>query len=319
MAAILRGTRDARLNGPHHSHGVEARTSACRRPADFPIGDEGVVVSRTMTGAFDLATAVHKVQPTDRTARFESTVAEGWDIAGNANGGYLLGIAARAMAEMAGRPPLTVTAHYLAPCPAGPCHVDVTVVRAGRRLATLSAGLFQGDRQIMQVLGTFGEQQAQIDPAPYSDGAPPAMPSWDDSAPTPLMPIGESTLPPLVDQIDIRLRPQDSGFRVGEKTGRAEIAGWLGFCDGAPFDALGLLFACDAFPPPVFNTDVAAGWVPTVELTVHVRGVPAPGPVRCVFRSRFVQGGLLDEDGEIWDSSGNLVAQSRQLALVPRV
>ncbi len=45
---------------------------------------------------------------------------------------------------------------------------------------------------------------------------------------------------------------------------------------------------------------------------------PGAGPLRCSFRSRFVHDGLLDEDGEIWDSTGVLVAQSRQLALVPR-
>jgi hypothetical protein len=52
--------------------------------------------------------------------------------------------------------------------------------------------------------------------------------------------------------------------------------------------------------------------------TVRSVDVPAPGPLRCRFRSRFVHDGLLDEDGEIWDSAGTLVAQSRQLALMPR-
>jgi hypothetical protein len=50
---------------------------------------------------------------------------------------------------------------------------------------------------------------------------------------------------------------------------------------------------------------------------VHVRAVPAPGPVRCVFRSRVVQGGLLEEDGEVWDSADRLVAMSRQLGMMP--
>jgi len=51
---------------------------------------------------------------------------------------------------------------------------------------------------------------------------------------------------------------------------------------------------------------------------VHVRGVPAPGPLRCIFRSRFMQTGMFEEDGEMWDSEGRLVALSRQLALIPK-
>jgi acyl-CoA thioesterase len=53
-------------------------------------------------------------------------------------------------------------------------------------------------------------------------------------------------------------------------------------------------------------------------LTAHVRARPAPGWLRCVFTTRFVTGGFLEEDGELWDDTGRLVAQSRQLALIPR-
>jgi hypothetical protein len=31
-----------------------------------------------------------------------------------------------------------------------------------------------------------------------------------------------------------------------------------------------------------------------------------------------VQGGMFEEDGEIWDSNDTLVAQSRQIGLVPK-
>jgi hypothetical protein len=59
-------------------------------------------------------------------------------------------------------------------------------------------------------------------------------------------------------------------------------------------------------------------WTPTVELTAHVRASPAPGWLRCRFSTRFVTAGFLEEDGEVWDSTGRLVGQARQLALVPR-
>ena len=109
-----------------------------------------------------------------------------------------------------------------------------------------------------------------------------------------------------------------TAWKRGESTQTAEMAGWVSLADGRPLDPLALLLVADGLPPAVFNLDIPTGWVPTVELTVHVRAVPAPGPVRCLFRTRFIHHGMFEEDGEVWDSSGTLVALSRQLALLPR-
>ncbi len=51
---------------------------------------------------------------------------------------------------------------------------------------------------------------------------------------------------------------------------------------------------------------------------MHVRARPAPGWLACRSYTRFVTGGYHEEDFEVWDSAGVLVAQSRQLALVRR-
>src|SRR5207249_1047345 len=71
--------------------------------------------------------------------------------------------------------------------------------------------------------------------------------------------------------------------------------------------------------PAVFDMGVSAGaiaaWVPTVELTVHVRGRPGPGWIAASFRTKFLCDGYFEEDGELWDSTGRLVALSRQLAV----
>ncbi|MGW2641052.1 thioesterase family protein, partial [Streptomyces sp. NPDC001348] len=80
-------------------------------------------------------------------------------------------------------------------------------------------------------------------------------------------------------------------------------------------DPLSLLLAVDALPPTAFELGIV-GWVPTVELTVHVRHRPAPGPLRVAITTRNLAGGFLEEDAEVWDSADRLVAQSRQLARV---
>ena len=63
-----------------------------------------------LAGPFATATAVQSVAAGEWAASIDAD----WEIAGNANGGYLLAMATRALAAAAGRPdPVTVTAHYL--------------------------------------------------------------------------------------------------------------------------------------------------------------------------------------------------------------
>jgi hypothetical protein len=74
-----------------------------------------------------------------------------------------------------------------------------------------------------------------------------------------------------------------------------------------------LLFAVDAFPPATFDIEFS-GWVPTLELTVYIRALPAPGPVRVLQRAELIDAQRVDESCYIWDRTGRLVAQGRQLA-----
>ncbi len=267
------------------------------------------------SGAFGQATAVIPVGARE-DGRYLAEIHAGWDIGGNANGGYLMAIAGRAMADAVGRPPLTLTGHFLRPGPAGPCTIDVEVVRSGRRLATARATMCVDDRPTLELLGTFGEQQPDDGPQ-YRREEPVAITPYDQCAAMPA--AGEGVGPALMDRLACRLQPGDDGFRRGEPSGDPTIRGWFALAGEEPMDAIAMLLAADAFPPPIFNSNMPMAWVPTVELTVHIRGVPAPGPLRVAFRNRFIHDGLLDEEGEIWDAQGVLVAQCRQLALMPRI
>ena len=93
----------------------------------------------------------------------------------------------------------------------------------------------------------------------------------------------------------------------------AEVLGWTRFRDEADPDVMALPFFADAFPPTVFTRLGPIGWVPTLELTVHVRRRPAPGWLACQVWTDDVHNGKLIESVRLWDSNGDLVAQGRQL------
>lgn len=240
---------------------------------------------------------------------------------GNANGGYLLALMGHALARATGRPDcLTITAHYLAPCPAIDVVIRVGLVRAGRRFSTASAtmtAMIDGqEKKIVQVLATMADLARDPGgPTAMMHPQPPISPFESCIA------LGATSINDfahLHGRLGTRGEPEDVGFRDGHPSGAGLMRGWFSFADGRPVDTGALLLACDAFPPAVFNLNIAMSWVPTVEMTLHTRAVPSPGPVACHFTTRYLQNGLLEEDGEMWDSSGVLVAQSRQLALAPR-
>lgn len=254
---------------------------------------------------------------TQISADGSSTIVEGWDINGNANGGYLMAIAARHMQALTDRPhPISMTAHYLSPGTPGPVQVDASVVKSGRRFSTAVAQMHRDGKPILQLLGTFGELARADDGFTSLESGAPDLPPFEECVVRKPMQGGVHV--GLNRRLEVRLRPGDESWVDGVRKGVAEVSGWFAFADHRPIDPLALLLACDSFPPAVFHLDLPPGWVPTLELTVHVRAVPAPGPVRCVFRSQFVDGGFFNEDGEIWDSEDHLVAHSRQLGLTPR-
>ncbi|MFJ6986389.1 MULTISPECIES: thioesterase family protein [unclassified Streptomyces] len=268
---------------------------------------------------FDRDTAV-----TPRSAAapgvYDADLSAGWTIFGAVNGGYLLAVVGRALADaLPHGDPLTVTAHYLSASRPGPAVIRAETVRAGRTLSTGQASLFQHDdegREVerIRVLASYGDLDALPDDVRTS-AVPPAFPPPEECFGAEDGPASVSEQQPITHRLTLRLDPATAGWAVGEPSGKGEMRAWFGLADGRPADPLSLLLAVDALPPTAFDLGVA-GWVPTVELTVHVRRRPAPGPVRVSLTTRNYAGGYLEEDAEVWDSEDRLVAQSRQLARV---
>ncbi|MGW0169291.1 thioesterase family protein [Streptomyces sp. NPDC003343] len=265
---------------------------------------------------FDRDTAVTLREP----GVYGIDLSVGWTIINAVNGGYLLAVLGRALGDaLPHRDPFTVSAHYLTASQPGPAVIRTDVVRTGRTLSTGQASLFQYDdegREVerIRVLASYGDLDSLPDDVRTS-AKPPAIPPPDrcfgpEDGPAPVS--GSSA---ITDRLKLRLDPATLGWALGSPSGKGEMRGWFGLADGRDADPLSLLLAVDALPPTAFELGIS-GWVPTVELTVHVRCRPAPGPLRVSIATRNLAGGFLEEDAEVWDSADRLVAQSRQLARV---
>ncbi|MGE9693956.1 MULTISPECIES: thioesterase family protein [unclassified Streptomyces] len=267
---------------------------------------------------FDRDTAVRRRGP----GVFDATLSEGWTIINAVNGGYLLALVARALGEeLPHGDPFSITAHYLTASRPGPAEIRTETVRAGRTLSTGQAALVQYDAQgapveRLRVLASYGDLGA-LDPEVRTSAKPPALPPVErclgiSDAPDVKVVPGSNA---FTERLFLKLDPATVGWAVGEPSGKGETRAWFALADGRDPDPLSLLLAVDALPPTAFDLGLM-GWMPTVELTVHVRHRPAPGPLRVAVTTRNLAHGFLEEDAEVWDSADRLVAQSRQLARV---
>ncbi len=245
---------------------------------------------------------------------------EGWLIGHAINGGVLMALGAAAAASgltSVGHPDLlTWGAHFLSAAPAGPVEVRVEVLRVGRTVSTAEMRVVQRDdegraHERVRMTGTFGslDRAEPVHRAP----APPSMPGPDECLPARRdgSPVAQGIV--LLDRMDARIDPSTAGFAVGRPTGRGVIRAWLRLKDGREPDATMLPWAVDALMPVSFDLG-APGWAPTMELSGQLLGRPAPGWLLAELTTDTVVGDLLVEDACLWDSTGRLVARSRQLA-----
>lgn len=265
---------------------------------------------------FDRDTAVVAREP----GVYDADLSAGWTIISAVNGGYLLAVLGRALADELPHPdPFTLTAHYLTASQPGPAVIRTQTVRTGRGLSTGQASLFQTDdrgREVerIRLLASYGDLDALSDDVRTS-AEPPVIPPMDQCFGAEDGPVPVDGSSAITDRLMLRLDPATLGWALGKPSGKGEMRAWFGLADGRQHDPLSLLLAVDALPPTAFDLGIR-GWVPTVELTVHVRSRPAPGPLRVSITTRNLAGGFLEEDAEVWDSADRMVAQSRQLARV---
>jgi hypothetical protein len=234
-----------------------------------------------------------------------------WAVGDKPHGGYLLATIAAYGLDETHPHPMAVSAHYVSSPSGGSAVVEVERVRTGRRVASSRLRLAQDGAPKVEMLLTSGRYDADAEPF-WTSAKPPELPPVTDCARAPAV-RSDGVSVGFLEHVDMRPDPTTVGYASGTPGGRGENRAWLRRGDGQPASVLDLLVFADALPPVTFDLGLV-GWVPTIELTVLLRGLPAPGWIRAVQRARLLQDGWLDEECELWDSAGRLVAQARQLA-----
>jgi len=281
---------------------------------DFAFDEDSRVVAAGAAGAFTA----------ELTGRWNGT-------AGAVNGGYMLATCIRALAlGMPFPDPIVVSGFFLRPGAAGPATVRTSVIRSGRTMAFGESALSQDGKDVVRATAAFtglggtgqdgtaqdgtgqdgtGQDGTGQDGPVFLDGTPPALPPPAECIG---VPVGSFGLASIAERIEFRSAELPGWFR-GQPSGRPASEFWMRFADGREADLLSLLLLVDSTAPSVL--ELGAGST-TIQLTVHLRAHPAPGWLACRATTRFVSRGYHEEDFEVWDSAGTLVAQSRQLALI---
>lgn len=260
-----------------------------------------------------------------------------WWIISGPNGGYVAAIVLRAMVDAIDDPTRRVrsmTIQYLRPPAVGEVSVSVTIERSGRTMSNVTARMIQGGKLVALAMAAFGVDRMDTISFDETDGladifGDSPVPAPDD---IPVSNLDPDRDVPMRGHYDLRWVVGDLPFSaVGGapsndiSTGpaaatprRAVCGGWLRPTEPVAIDDVVLAAMSDAWMPPVFSRSEVELAVPTVDLTIHFRGLPEDPLGFCfvVFDSPVASHGYTVEHGRILSPDGKLLVESRQLAVL---
>lgn len=253
-------------------------------------------------------------------------IAPVWTIGNKLHGGTMVagsGAAAtewlrRTAPERADMFPIAASTDFLGAPEPGAVEYEVRTRKIGRQICLLDVDLIQGGRTLVHTAFTFShlDDTEPLYAADHAADMPPEPPAdamrYDDRNP-----MGKMVH--VAQGSSVAIDPKWARFLSGEKS-EPRLRLWIRPRPGDEADpdvaAFFALMSADMSPPVPMNLG-HFGWAPTVQLTTYLRRRPAPGWLRVIAHSREVGGRMFDEDQLVLDSTGAIVAQSRQLALIP--
>ncbi len=224
------------------------------------------------------------------------------------------------LADADGRTPVPVaaTSTYLSSPDPAPVLLVVRLVKRGNTVSVVEVDLVQDGRVKVTTTVVLG----RLDHGDPRRSVPRTLHDLPSEPPAGALFLAGSPMEQILHLgavLDLALDPATFPAATGA-LGDPLIRGWVrpksGIAD-LPFVTL----VCDVSPPVVMNLGVF-GWAPTVTLSTYLRRIPdagrsAGGWLRFENSSAEVGLGMFESDHTVLDSTGVVVGQSRQLALIP--
>ena len=129
--------------------------------------------------------------------------------------------------------------------------------------------------------------------------------------------ISKGFTPAFIQQLECLIHPDHAWWNrdSNDQNNEARCSAFLEMQGGIP-DQFCLSFYSDILPPVVSNKYGPLGWIPTITLTTHIRRLPSTSELYADFKATDINKGYFEQDCNIWDLNGNLVASSRQLTRI---
>ena len=236
------------------------------------------------------------------------------------HGGYLLALMNKALSSVLTHPnSINSNVYYLDRTEPKPAELHVEVIRTSR-------GSSMGQVRLMQngkLTCLFSALCSDFQYMKGHSGLETPLPEIMNSVPENQFKVMNyenfkaGSTPSFIQQLEMSVHPDHAWWDrdISMDVAEPRCSAFLELKGGAA-DTFVLSYLADILPPVVQNKYGSLGWVPTLTLTCNIRQLPKTNRLFIDGLAKDISNGYFEQDCNIWDMDGNLVATSRQLAKI---
>jgi acyl-CoA thioesterase len=236
------------------------------------------------------------------------------------HGGYLLALMNKAMTEVLPHPSaINSNIYYLDRTEPEPAELHIEILRTSRGSSMGQVKLIQNNKITCLYSSLCSDFQYMKGHSGLETPLPEIINSveQDDFKVMNYENFKLGSTPSFIQQLNMSVHPDHAWWdrEISTDAAEARCSAYLEL-QGGVADTFVLSYLADILPPVVQNKYGPLGWVPTLTLTCNIRQLPKTNLLFIDGIAKDISNGYFEQDCNIWDMSGNLIATSRQLAKI---